>query len=95
MTCAACAAHVEQAALGVPGVKTAAVNLLQNKLAVTVTEDFNTQALHHAIATAGYGVAAPAKRAGAREEISLKKRFWLSVAFYCRFCMFLWAPCGV
>ena len=81
MTCAACAAHVEQAALGVPGVKTAAVNLLQNKLAVTVTEDFNAQALHHAIAAAGYGVAAPAKRAGAREEISLKKRFWLSVAF--------------
>ncbi len=81
MTCAACAAHVEHAALSVSGVKTAAVNLLQNQLTLTVAAGFDAQALNLAIAAAGYGVAAPAKQADRQEEFALKKRFWFSVAF--------------
>ena len=38
MSCAACATHVEKAAIAVPGVQTAAVSLLTNSLQVTASD---------------------------------------------------------
>ena len=63
MSCAACAAHVEKAASGVPGVQTAAVSLLTNSLQVTASDDADAAALQAAICqavdAAGYGAAPP------------------------------------
>ena len=63
MSCAACAAHVEKAASGVPGVQSAAVSLLTNSLQVTASDDADAAALQAAVCqavdAAGYG-AAPA-----------------------------------
>ena len=54
MSCAACSAHVEKAASSAPGVKTAAVNLLQNTLRVETDDAFNAQRLKDAVEQAGY-----------------------------------------
>ncbi len=62
MTCAVCASHVEDAALSVPGVQTARVNLLQNTLLLevdaTYAKDVGTliERVGEAIAKAGYRV---------------------------------------
>ncbi len=89
MTCSACAAHVEKAASSVPGVKAAAVNLLQNSLSVEADTGFSAAALKTAVEKAGYGLMLPraAEKPGgaeelfARETASAKGRFWTSVLF--------------
>lgn len=66
MSCAACAARVEKAAGQTPGVRSAAVNLLQNTLTITAeTEGEDLAALERAVADAvkeaGYGAAPEAQ----------------------------------
>lgn len=56
MTCAACAAHVEKAAGQVPGVESAAVNLMLGKLSATFDEAQTApQAIIDAVIRSGYG----------------------------------------
>ena len=54
MTCASCVAHVERAALEVPGVTTATVNLATEKLTVELAPNAKIADLIHAIDDAGY-----------------------------------------
>ncbi len=64
MTCAACSAHVEKAASGVAGVKSASVNLLMNSMLVEYDEPATLPAICAAVEAAGYG-ASPAAENGA------------------------------
>lgn len=56
MTCASCAAHVEKALSGVPGVRAAEVNLATERATVDLTEDVPAAALAQAVRDAGYEV---------------------------------------
>ena len=56
MTCAACSAHVERAVSQLPGVKTAAVNLMLGRLNATYDEgEVTAQEIIDAVIRAGYG----------------------------------------
>lgn len=56
MTCAACSAHVERAVSQLPGVKTAAVNLMLGRLNATYDEgEVTAQEIIDAVTRAGYG----------------------------------------
>ena len=56
MTCAACSAYVERAAAQVPGVQSAAVNLMLGRLNVTYDESVtDPQAIIDAVIRSGYG----------------------------------------
>lgn len=71
MTCAACAAHVEKAAGEVPGVESAAVNLMLGRLRATFDEATATpQQIIDAVIRAGYGAqeADDADRAPNRQQ---------------------------
>ena len=57
MTCAACAAHVEKAANGVPGVENAAVNLMLGTLVCDHGPEVDSSAIVAAVTAAGYGAA--------------------------------------
>nr|QGT50825.1 heavy metal translocating P-type ATPase [uncultured Elusimicrobia bacterium] len=90
MTCSACQAHVEKAVSHLPGVKRAAVNLLQNSLSAEYDEALlSVQDIISAVRRAGYdarvqGVSAPLEsvQSAAREAArQIKRRFWLSLAF--------------
>ncbi|MDL2323602.1 heavy metal translocating P-type ATPase [Ruminococcaceae bacterium OttesenSCG-928-A16] len=64
MTCSACAGHIEKDVAKLPGVKTVAVNLLQNSMAVTYDEaTANTAGIVSAVEAAGYE-AAPVVKGG-------------------------------
>ena len=61
MTCAACSAHVERAVAQLPGVQSAAVNLMLGRLNASYDENqVTSQQIIDAVIRAGYG---------AREEI--------------------------
>lgn len=68
MTCAACSARVEKATSAVPGVASAAVNLLKNSMEVQLAADADAAetaaAIESAVKKAGYG-ASPKGQAGA------------------------------
>lgn len=83
MTCSACASHVEKAALSVPGVKEAAVNLMANTLQAEVDSGGVTAQVISAIQSAGYDAfAAGAPRAAGLEADPLKEmRLRLIVSF--------------
>lgn len=57
MTCSACAAAVERAAAKIPGVESAAVNLLANQLTVVSDGSVAEDVIADAVIAAGYGVA--------------------------------------
>jgi Cu+-exporting ATPase len=57
MTCASCVQRVERALAGVPGVRSAAVNLATETAAVELTQPVQAAALAEAIRHAGYAVA--------------------------------------
>ncbi|MCC7241494.1 MAG: mercury(II) reductase [Acidobacteria bacterium] len=57
MTCEACAGHVKQALLGVPGVRTAEVSYPEATARVTVDRSVDAAVLTTAVAAVGYGVA--------------------------------------
>lgn len=54
MNCASCAQTVERAALAVPGIKKASVNLTTNTLTVDWQDDANTQVMLDAVNKSGY-----------------------------------------
>ena len=54
MTCAACSAAVEKAVRRVPGVLSANVNLIMEKLTVEAPQDFDKEAISRAVEKAGY-----------------------------------------
>lgn len=90
MTCSACQAHVERAVAKLPGVHSAAVNLLQNTLTAEYDEDrLGVQDIVAAVRGAGYDASAPGEdapaaspqRAAREEALRVKRRFWGSVGF--------------
>ena len=90
MTCSACQTHVERAVAKLPGMRYAAVNLLQNTLIAEYDEDrLSTQDIIAAVRGAGYDAFAPGEQAvllspqrAAKEEAQrLKYRFVFSVGF--------------
>ena len=71
MTCAACSAHVERAVSQLPGVQSAAVNLMLGRLNATFDENtVTTQQIIDAVVKAGYGarVADESDRTPNREQ---------------------------
>ncbi|MDO4285711.1 MAG: heavy metal translocating P-type ATPase [Eubacteriales bacterium] len=64
MSCAACSAHVEKAVSGVAGVKSVAVSLLTNSMAVEYEEPATDSAICEAVANAGYGASPDVSGAG-------------------------------
>ncbi|MDE5562834.1 MAG: cadmium-translocating P-type ATPase [Clostridiales bacterium] len=88
MTCAACASHVEKAAKGVDGVKSAEVSLLLNRL--TVDADIPDGDIIAAVERVGYGASVAGEKSGSKSAPSDKThdyaktllwRFVLSIAF--------------
>ena len=65
MTCAACSARVERALTKVPGVETAAVNLLTGRAEVTGA-NLDRAGLVKAVEDAGYDIAATQSILGSR-----------------------------
>ncbi|MEA5086535.1 MAG: heavy metal translocating P-type ATPase [Methanocorpusculum sp.] len=53
MTCSACSLHVEKAAKSVEGVRSASVNLLENRLVVE-SDDISDEQIRQAVRSAGY-----------------------------------------
>ena len=66
MTCAACSAHVEKAAAGVEGVRSAAVNLLMNSMVIDYDKPATVQAVCAAVQAAGYGAVPVSADGGAQ-----------------------------
>ncbi len=86
MTCAACSAHVERAVSQLPGVQSAAVNLMLGRLNATFDENtVTTRQIIDAVVKAGYGarVADESDRTPNREQDkivqAMKKRLIWSV----------------
>ncbi|MBE6712390.1 MAG: heavy metal translocating P-type ATPase [Ruminococcaceae bacterium] len=79
MSCAACVARVEQAVKKVDGVEECTVSLLTASM--TVSGEYDEQALHRAVTRAGYGIADPAEeKKEVRKEPNQLLRLWSSVA---------------
>ena len=96
MTCVACSARVEKAVSRLPGVQSAAVNLLKNSMVVDYDDAaLTTHGIIEAVVNAGYGASlknAEAKKSGkaadtsgadiARQEYeTIKRRLKLSLIF--------------
>ena len=90
MTCSACQAHVERAVARLPGMRSAAVNLLQNTLTADYDEErLSTQDIIAAVRGAGYDAFAPGEETGflspqraAKDEARrIKYRFIASLIF--------------
>ena len=92
MTCSACSARVEKVANALPGMKSAAVNLLSNSMMAEYDEALLTpETIIRAVEEAGYGASlpqsGPAKAAPARENVvegelrQMKRRLVLSFCF--------------
>ncbi|MDE7106837.1 MAG: cadmium-translocating P-type ATPase, partial [Clostridiales bacterium] len=88
MTCAACAAHVEKAAKGLDGVKSAEVSLLLNRL--TVDADIPDEDIISAVERVGYGASVAGEKSGGKAAPAdkahdygktLLMRFVLSIVF--------------
>ncbi|MGQ9718159.1 MAG: heavy metal translocating P-type ATPase, partial [Anaerolineae bacterium] len=96
MTCASCAAHVEEALGRLPGVVSAAVNLATEKATVTfVPGTVGIPDFQRAVAEAGYEVLeAPAEGAAAEEDEAERKmrqaRFRMRVAWAFTVPIILW-----
>ena len=85
MTCSACSARVEKVTGKLPGVKSAAVNLLAGSMLVVYDETAVTaQNIIDAVVEAGYGAAVAKEKASRRNEAqekamkAMKKRLWVS-----------------
>lgn len=63
MTCAACAARVEKAARGTPGVTSADVNLLCGTMTAELAGEQTAQEVIHAVEKAGYGASVQGAKA--------------------------------
>ncbi|MDE6618429.1 MAG: cadmium-translocating P-type ATPase [Clostridiales bacterium] len=72
MTCAACAAHVEKAAKGLDGVKSAEVSLLLNRL--TVETDIPDSDIIAAVERVGYGASVAGEKSGGKAAPADKTR---------------------
>ena len=60
MTCSACSAHVEKAVSKLPGIRSAAVNLLANRMVAEFDEtSLSTDDIIKAVTDAGYGASVP------------------------------------
>jgi len=91
MTCSACSAHVEKAVNKLPGIRSAAVNLLAGRMAVEYDESvLSADDIINAVTAAGYGASlpgeadkTPAVRTNAMEEelASMKRRLIWSFVF--------------
>lgn len=68
MTCAACAAHVEKAALSVKGASDARVNLISNTMTVELSPPATASLVSTAVAKAGYSAESAGKTKAAKEE---------------------------
>lgn len=68
MTCAACAARVEKAAKGVPGVVGAEVNLLSGTMQAELSSEEAVTTLISAVQKAGYGASAAGKKSAPVEQ---------------------------
>ncbi len=74
MNCASCVGHVERAVGAVPGVQSATVNLLTERVTLVLTEAVPESRLVRAIEAAGYGVAlAPADARGVADGSQASK----------------------
>lgn len=87
MTCAGCAAGVESALKGTPGVAAATVNLAQNSVAVSFSAEVSDEALQRAVQNAGFDlIIAQEDPLAAQEEAqkeayeALTKRLWAMTA---------------
>lgn len=84
MSCAACAARVENAVAALRGVHHAEVNLLANVLAVDFDETLLSEdEIIAAVQTAGYGATLQNQQENPvfSQEETLKRRFWVSFCF--------------
>ena len=92
MTCSACSAHVEKAVNKLPGIRSAAVNLLAGRMAADYDENvLSADDIINAVTAAGYGASLPgaerktsaAPRANVMEEelASMKHRLIRSFVF--------------
>ncbi len=90
MTCASCQAHVEKAVNALPGIQTAAVNLLANSMVAEFDETALTaadicravdKAGYHAVVHGGQASDIPPQNAAAEQEKQMKHRLIWSVVF--------------
>ncbi len=90
MTCSACSARVESVTAKLPGVKSAAVNLLGGSMLVVYDETvLSPQTIVDAVTAAGYG-AAPAKEGGHRRNAEQEKLlFAMKRRLVVSFCLLL------
>ena len=71
MTCSACSAHVEKAVSKLPGIRSAAVNLLANRMVAEFDENaLSTDDIIKAVTDAGYGASVPNAANKASEKAS-------------------------
>ncbi len=80
MTCASCAARVEQAMQKVPGVRLAAVNFARNTARVVPGPGFRPEALEQAVKDAGYSASRTLDAAESRAREGRKARLRFLVA---------------
>ena len=87
MSCAVCQAHVEKAVSALAGVKSAQVNLLQNRLTVEYDEkQVSSSQIIQAVEQSGYKAQihhqpTDAAQTIERQAVRLKRRFWCSVCW--------------
>ncbi|QNM06270.1 heavy metal translocating P-type ATPase [Qiania dongpingensis] len=75
MSCSSCSANVEKSVRKLPGVKTAAVNLLSNSLVVEYEETaLDDDAIISAVVHAGYGASVAGKESGKKKGGDVKEK---------------------
>lgn len=80
MTCSACSLHVEKAAKSVEGVKSASVNLLENRLVVD-SDDVSDDQIRQAVRAAGYDLVLGDTSRGGVSLRPMQIRLIISFAF--------------